>query len=182
MSSVSQGSVARVPEDHARLERMFAAYHSTVWRILCRRGLSPDVAADAMQETFVIAVERLHEIQPNSERAFLIQTAMRVAHTLGRKTWRWQLEGDMDQRCMQFRDTGDQRANIQLCDLVLSKVHPQLVEVFVLYEIEELSAAEIATLLDIPPGSVASRLRRARKEFRTVLETVERAMRREGQS
>lgn len=182
MMSIAEVPVPRSAEDHARLERMFVTYHSTVWRILCRRGLSPDVAADAMQETYMIAMERLREIEPNSERAFLIQTALRVAHTLGRKTWRWQLESDMDQRGTDLRDTGDKRADIQLCDLVLSKVHPQLAEVFVLYEVEDLSAAEIATVLDIPPGSVASRLRRARKEFRTVLTTIERAIRREGHS
>jgi len=50
----------------------------------------------------------------------------------------------------------------------------------VLYEIEELSSPEIAALLQIPLGSVASRLRRARKEFRAVVKGIERAMRREG--
>jgi RNA polymerase sigma-70 factor (ECF subfamily) len=37
--------------------------------------------------------------------------------------------------------------------------------VFVLYELEGLSMAEIAGLLELPPGTVASRLRRAREEF-----------------
>ena len=37
--------------------------------------------------------------------------------------------------------------------------------VFVLFEIEEMTTSEIATLLAIPAGTVASRLRRAREEF-----------------
>jgi RNA polymerase sigma-70 factor, ECF subfamily len=37
--------------------------------------------------------------------------------------------------------------------------------VFVLFELEELSMAEIAEIIEIPPGTVASRLRRAREEF-----------------
>jgi RNA polymerase sigma-70 factor (ECF subfamily) len=37
--------------------------------------------------------------------------------------------------------------------------------VFVLYELEQLTSAEIAELLQIPPGTVASRLRRARESF-----------------
>ena len=41
----------------------------------------------------------------------------------------------------------------------------ELRAVFVLYEMEELSMADIAILLQIPPGSVASRLRRAREQF-----------------
>ena len=36
---------------------------------------------------------------------------------------------------------------------------------FVLYEIEELTMAEIASVLELPPGTVASRLRRARAAF-----------------
>ena len=128
----------------------------------------------------MIAVERLGEIQPDSERAFLIRTALQVAYTLGRKTVRWQLEEDMDQRGLEVRDASDARADIELCYLALSKVDPELAEVFVLYEIEELSSPEIATLLEIPLGSVASRLRRARQKFRTVVEALERTMHREG--
>ena len=45
--------------------------------------------------------------------------------------------------------------------------------VFVLYEFEELSMAEIAEVLDIPAGTVASRLRRARVEFRARVSQIE---------
>jgi RNA polymerase sigma-70 factor (ECF subfamily) len=38
--------------------------------------------------------------------------------------------------------------------------------VFVLFEIEEITMAEIAALTGLPSGTVASRLRRAREEFR----------------
>jgi len=41
----------------------------------------------------------------------------------------------------------------------------ELRAVFVLSEIEELTMAEIAVLMAIPPGTVASRLRRARVQF-----------------
>ena len=37
--------------------------------------------------------------------------------------------------------------------------------VFILYEVEEMTMAEIAAVLQIPPGTVASRLRRAREDF-----------------
>jgi len=178
--AIADDPAERSPAAQARLEQMFADHHASVWRTLRRRGLSSDAAADAMQETFMIALERLDEIQRDSERAFLIRTALQVAHTLGRKTVRWQLEDDMDQRGLDVRDTAEARADSQLCDLALSKVEPELAEVFVLYEIEELSSPEIAALLQIPLGSVASRLRRARKKFRAVVEAIERTMHREG--
>ncbi|HLK93532.1 MAG TPA: RNA polymerase sigma factor [Polyangia bacterium] len=167
--------------DRGRLEQVFNAHHAAVWRALRRRGLSPDAAEDATQETFLLAADRLADVPPERERAFLIGTALRVAYTLGRKTVRWELDEDMDQRLSTMRDTGDRRADEQLCDLVLSKVDPELAEVFVLYEIEGLTSPEIAELLEIPLGSVASRLRRAREQFRSAAERVERSLHREGE-
>jgi len=162
--------------NRVRLTRMFVAHHESVWRSLRRRGLSPDEAADATQETFVIAFGRLADIPEDSERAFLIGTARRVAHTLGRKTVRWQLDEDMDQHISSVRDANDERAALDLCDAALAKLSPELAETFLLYEIEGLSSPEIAALLEVPLGSVASRLRRAREQFREAVTRFERGL------
>jgi len=152
--------------DRVRLERLFNDHHVAVWRALRRRGLTLDAVEDATQETFLLAAERLDDIRPESERSFLLGTAFRVAHTLGRKTVRWELDDDMDNRLSERRDAGETRADKQLCDLVMSSINPDLLEVFVLYELEGFTSPEIAELLGIPLGSVASRLRRAREQFR----------------
>jgi RNA polymerase sigma-70 factor (ECF subfamily) len=158
---------------------MFVAHHVTVWRTLRRRGLSPDQAADATQETFIVAQGRLADIAPDSERAFLIGTALRMAHTLGRKTARWLLDEDMDRRSA--ANVVSELADVEICDRALAKVKDELAEVFVLHEIEGLSSPEIAALLEIPLGSVASRLRRAREQFRAALLRIQRTMEREHQ-
>src|SRR6478672_7676336 len=90
--------IAAKEVDRGRLERIFNAHHASVWRALRRRGLTAEAAEDATQETFLLAAERLDDIRPDSERSFLIATAVRVAHSLGRKTVRWDLDDDMDQR------------------------------------------------------------------------------------
>lgn len=165
-----------------RLERMFLAHHGMVWRTLRRRGLTADAAADATQQAFLIAAERLNDIQTDSERAFLVGTALRVARTLGRKTMRWQLEEDMDRRVLETGDHASARAAVELCDLALSRVDADVAEVFVLFEIEGLTSPEIAASLEIPLGTVASRLRRAREQFRRVVTRIESTMHREGTS
>jgi RNA polymerase sigma-70 factor (ECF subfamily) len=170
----------RLPADRARLERMFNAHNALVWRTLRRRGLDPDAAADATQQTFLVAAERLADINHDSERAFLVGTALRLAFSWGRKTMRLQLDEDMDRRIAEGRDVLDEQTAIQLCDLALSKVDPELAEIFVLFELEDLTSPEIAALLEIPLGTVASRLRRAREQFRIVVSRIEIAMRREG--
>lgn len=172
--------VAEVDRD--RLERLFNQHHATVWRVLMRRGLAADAAADATQETFLLAAEKLADIRPESERAFLIGTALRVAYSLGRKTVRWALVDDMDQHLSNVRDVGAAGEDTQICDRVLAQVDTALVEVFVLYEMEGLTSPEIAGLLEIPLGSVASRLRRAREQFREAAARIQHSVEREGKS
>jgi len=173
---------SRSPADRARLERMFVAHHAVVWRTLRRRGLDADTAADATQQTFLVAAERLDDIHLDSERAFLVGTALRVARAFGRTSVRWQLETDMDTRAAQAPSPLDERSAIQLLDMALGKVDPALVEVFVLFELEGLSSPEIAALLEIPLGTVASRLRRAREQFRAVVDRIQLGMDREGRA
>jgi len=179
--TASTNRAARSQVDRSRLEQIFNAHHAAVWRALRRRGLTPEAAEDATQETFLLAAERLEDIRPESERAFLLGTALRVAHTLGRKTVRWSLDEDMDQRSSEVRDTSERHADGELCDLVLSQIDPDLVETFVLYEIDGLTSPEIAGLLAIPLGSVASRLRRAREQFRSAAARLERNLKKEGE-
>jgi RNA polymerase sigma-70 factor (ECF subfamily) len=67
---------------------------------------------------------------------------------------------------MQTEQLLDQKRARQILDQVLETMAPDLRMVFVLYELEELSMIEIANALTIPQGTVASRLRRARADFR----------------
>ena len=53
----------------------------------------------------------------------------------------------------------------ELLDEVLDQMDPPLREVFVLFEFEDMAVKDIADLLDLPIGTVGSRLRRARESF-----------------
>ena len=169
----------RVPPDPSRLERMFRAHHAVVWRTLLCRGLGPDAAADATQEVFLVAAERLDDIEQGSERAFLMGTALRTAHSARRSADRLQLDNDLDIPAARARGAADRGATTELLGMVLSRVDPPLVEVFVLFEIAGFSSVEIAGLLSIPTGTVASRLRRAREAFRETAHRIELMLTRE---
>ncbi|HEY3498387.1 MAG TPA: sigma-70 family RNA polymerase sigma factor [Polyangiaceae bacterium] len=166
----------------ARLEEMFRAHHELVWRTLRRLGLGPEQAADAAQQAFLIAAERLSDIRDGSERAFLFGTALRLAKTAYRTGRRFQFEDDMDQRA----DAGarpeellERRRAVALADRVLSQMEPSLLTVFVLFELEGLSTPEVAEIVGVPLGTAASRLRRAREAFRTTAARLERTLKRE---
>jgi RNA polymerase sigma-70 factor (ECF subfamily) len=166
---------------HARLEQMFKAHRAVIWRLLRCRGLAPDVAADATQEVFLVAAQRLPDIQVGKERAFLIGTALHVAKAAQRTRSRWQLQpGDE----LDVVDDGeatldDRKSALDMVGQILSRVDPPLVEAFVLFEIAEFSSVEIAELLGVPPGTVASRVRRAREAFRDAARRMELRLRRE---
>jgi len=172
--------------DPARLEQMFRAHQGVVWRVLRSRGLPPDVAADAAQEVFLVAAQRMTDIRIGSERSFLIGTALHVVQanrSRGRTRAEEPLEPDFEVSDDDRGTMDDRRSALDLVGKVMSRIDPPLAEVFVLYEIAEYSAIEIARQLGIPIGTVASRLRRAREAFRGVAHRMKLTLAREqGQS
>jgi RNA polymerase sigma-70 factor (ECF subfamily) len=154
----------------ARLRSIVAAHFDFIWRSLRRLGVPTTDVDDCTQQVFWVAARKLHLIDEGSERAFLFSTALRVASDARRsRARRREVQEDDDlQRCdpgPSPDELADQRKARILLEQVLSALALDLRAVFVLFELEEMSTSEIATLLDIPIGTVASRLRRAREEF-----------------
>lgn len=167
-----------VQADKSRLEGMFRAHHQLIWRTLRRLGLSPDLAADTTQQAYLIAAERLSCIREGCERAYLFSTAIRLAKTNFRRNRRCQLDADMDARVDprgRAEQVSQQCSARQMMDRVFEKSPTELTTVFVLYELEGLSTPEIAEMLEIPVGTAASRLRRARETFRAAAQRMEQA-------
>lgn len=154
----------------ARVEAFVREHHAFAWRCLRRLGLSPADADDAAQRVFVIATTRYDEIAAGAERAFLFRTAAHVAakarRSLGRRRESLQADSSDERDDVPGADElVDQRRARQLLDSVLSELPPDLAAVIILFEIEGLTSAEVALALDLRPGTVASRLRRARAEI-----------------
>jgi RNA polymerase sigma-70 factor (ECF subfamily) len=168
-----------LPDDRVRLQAMFDEHHNLVWRTLRRFGLDADAAADVGQQAYVVAVERIADIWPGSERAFLLGTALRLARRVRRKAVRQPLEPEPGDRAPQPGKAESQAMTLELLDRVLSQLDANLVEVFVLFDVEGCSVPEIARALRLPAGTVASRLRRAREEFRAAARRLELVFERE---
>jgi RNA polymerase sigma-70 factor (ECF subfamily) len=174
--TVEEASLGARAAAKIRLERMFRSHHELIWRTLRRLGLSADLAADMTQQAYLIAAERLSDIRSGSERAFLFSTAIGLARTNFRRSQRCQLQSDMDLHVdpdLRAEQVTNRCSAVELMDRVFAKTDPDLVTVFVLFELEGLSAPEIAQLVDIPVGTVASRLRRARATFRAAARRME---------
>ena len=156
----------------ARLRELIDRHFDLASRIIRNLGIPDCDVDDLLQQAFSITADRLGDIAAGKERAFLIQTAIRLAasarraHALSREI----PTGDLP-------DVGDgqpspeqltfQIQTRRLLDRALADMDLDLRSVFILYEVEEMTMAEIAAVLQIPAGTVASRLRRAREDFLT---------------
>ena len=153
-------SVAAVVREH----------YSFVWRVLRRFGLSPEDADDAAQQVFMVLAGRTADVVPGKERPFLWKTALHVASRAHRSKRRRPEKADAD--CGDEADDApgpdevvDQRRARALLDRLLLDMSEELRSPLVLFEIEGLTMAEISEALDVPAGTVASRLRRARQDL-----------------
>jgi len=164
-------STVRATDREARLRWMVDEYIDFVARVLRNAGTPAAEIDDDVQRTFIAAARRLDDVRPGAERSFLLQTALYVAaHARRTVTRRREVAAEeapeqVDTALTPEQLTDQKRAR-QMLDRVLSEMDGDLRTVFVLYEFEELSMAEIADALSIPRGTVASRLRRARSDFR----------------
>lgn len=156
--------------DQERLRAIVQEHYAFVWRSLRRLGVSPADAEDAAQEVFVTVARRLDDIQRGRERGFLFKSAVNIAAHAHRTRLRRREVGDdgvdlaPDASPSQEELLDDARAK-ETFYRMLDELAIELRAVFVLYEVEQLTMTEIAVLLELPQGTVASRLRRARDEF-----------------
>lgn len=156
----------------ARFRSMVEAHFDFIWRSLRGLGVPPASIDDAAQQVFLTASQKLDAIAVGSERAFLFATARGIASNARRSQRRSREVLDEDAIASEVDRAPDPeqaavgRQRRRILDGILDGLTDDLREVFVLYELEGQTMAEIATLVGAPMGTVASRLRRAREEFR----------------
>ena len=141
-----------------------------VWRLLRRLGVPEADADDAAQQVFIVGTRRLADIPVGNERTFLYGSALRVASNLRRNSARRErfirsVAADSDAAAPTPHDELERRQALAFLDRLLSAMENDQREVFVLCEIEELTAPQVASIIGTPVGTVASRLRRARQSF-----------------
>ncbi|HEY0714676.1 MAG TPA: sigma-70 family RNA polymerase sigma factor [Polyangia bacterium] len=154
----------------SRLRVLFAGCWDPAARTIRNLGAPARDIEDLLQQAFSITAARLKDIEPGKERAFLMETAVRLAiaaHRRHRATHEVPTGSlpEVPDAMPSPEDLSDRHRTLEVLDKVLDQLSPDLRAVFVLFEIEEMTMAEIAIALDLPAGTVASRLRRAREAF-----------------
>jgi RNA polymerase sigma-70 factor (ECF subfamily) len=170
-ATVQGDAACRAAQSSQRFRQLVDAHFAFIWRSLRGLGVPSDSADDAAQHVFWIAAQKLDTIAAGRERAFLFSTALGVAANARRARARKREVVDEHALGAQLDDAPSAEDLLEmkqaraLLDRVLSLMHDDLRTVFVLSVLEGTTAPEISELLGIPPGTVASRLRRAREAF-----------------
>jgi len=168
-----------VPAERDRTLRTWVdRYLDFVARVLRNAGTPAAEVDDAVQRTFIVAARRFADVIPGSERGFLLRIALNEAAHARRSAARRREVPDSELPERMDLSTPELLTSLKrqrkVLERILDRLEPDLRTVFVLFEIEELTMAQIAGALEIPPGTVASRLRRAREQFRERLNELRR--------
>lgn len=164
------GGLARAPGPPAvpSLAEIFREYAPFVWRGLRRLGVPESDVEDVCQEVFVVVHRKLGDFEGRSSlRTWIYGICARTASDY-RRSGRVRREVVTDAPPEAAHEGGQhdalalKQARAAL-DRILDDLDDDKRSVFVLYEIEELTMAEVAEALGCPLQTAYSRLHAARK-------------------
>jgi RNA polymerase sigma-70 factor, ECF subfamily len=163
-----------------RFDEIYGQHLRFVWRVLRAFGVRPAALEDAAQDVFVVVHRRLPTFEQRSQiTTWLFGIAMRVArdHRLP-KTSPAPIaeveEGLRDDGPSPFEITARREAGC-LLERLVDELDEEKRVPFVLIDIEQMTAHEVADLLGIKLNTVYSRLRHARAEFNRLVARRERS-------
>jgi RNA polymerase sigma-70 factor (ECF subfamily) len=164
-------------------DAFYRQHFAFVWRSAKRLGVTDHAVDDAVQDVFLVVHRRLHEFEGRSSvRTWLFGVVLRVVRSRRRSDLRKSRVGGIgrgdDIDAVPSDDDGPHRRTerkqaVELLYRFLDGLEGAKREVFILAELEQMTAPEIAEALEINVNTVYSRLRAARSAF-------ERAVKRRG--
>jgi RNA polymerase sigma-70 factor, ECF subfamily len=148
---------------------LFHRYKQPIFGFFTRRVADSARAEELTQETFVALFRAAKRYEPRAQfRSYLYAIAFRILRTDRRKSqFRALFFGTA--RHTEAATTKSRTENELWVRDALKKLDPTDREIVMLREYQQLSYAEIATLLKIPLNTVRSRLFRAREALRDLL-------------
>ena len=157
-------------------EPVFDRHYGAIYEYLARR-VGPDTGAELASEVFTIAFARRHDFEADADNArpWLYGIATNLARRQAR-TWRRRKRAGqraVGGNVVWLDPAAEDRIHAESVRHVLidaiSKLRPNEREPLVLHALTDMSYREVATALQIPTGTVRSRLARARRQVRAFL-------------
>lgn len=170
-----------VAGDPQAFEDFYHEYAGMIFNIALRQSGDPELARDLAQEAFIRLFRNLRKFQGRSSLKTWVYRVV-LNHCRSRLSRRKvPLQPLLDDQGRE-RDLLDERrgpeeqaeasSSRDLIQQALLEVDPTYREALVLRDLEELSYQEIAEVLDVPVGTVRSRIARGRDRLKTAVERI----------
>ena len=163
-------------EEDLEIRSLYGRHGRFVWLSLQRLGVHPPDLEDVVQDVFLIVHRRIESYDRRSRvTTWLFGICMRVAANYRRRRrWTWEvLSGGTEDRRPAVGALADdllvRREEHRAAEEALERLHVSKRATFVMFEIESLSCQEIAELMNVPVGTVYSRLHSARRQLEKAL-------------
>ncbi|MEM1033610.1 MAG: sigma-70 family RNA polymerase sigma factor [Myxococcota bacterium] len=168
------GTAAPVRGPSLSFEAVYREHFDFTWRLLRGMGVAESAMEDVAQEVFVVVLRRLPEFDARrgSVRSWIVQVAIRNAANHRRRRRRKGAEPLPEHMVAPGPSPADHAGHRRALDealAVMESLEEPLRVVLVLSQLEQMTAPEIATVLDLKVNTVSSRLRRARQKFAAAL-------------
>ena len=152
--------------DTVAQRRLYEVLHQNVYRLIVRMVGIED-AFDVTQQAFLQVFRKINQFAGRSQIAtWVYRVAVNESLQHLRKSKRSKIQileqepMDRSPNCLESIEHRD------LLEQALELLVPELKAAFLLREVEGLAYSDIAVALDIPEGTVGSRLNRARRELK----------------
>lgn len=160
-------------ENWENFEREALPFSDDLYRVAMWMVRDVEEAQDLTQETLMQALKSFHRYEMGTNCKAWLMTIMSHLNSKRRmKLGRLQLVEDTEERIAEtiaFEPSIPQNITDEDVLEALKKVPQQFSQVVVLADVEEFAYKEISHILDVPIGTVMSRLHRGRKLLRVEL-------------
>ena len=148
---------------------LYERFKNRVYRLAIRL-VGPQEAADVTCEVFLRLFQSIGSLRSHDHfRTWLYRVCLNACFTHRRRQRRDQATALPASLVAPDPEPGKRSEDQEVLEQALGRLAPELAATFLLREGEGLSYDEIALVLDLPAGTVASRLARARIQLRNFL-------------
>lgn len=162
--------VPDVRDDPAYFARLYDQYATDVLRV-CYFYLSDrEKAEDVCQDVFVRLMKTHPLLQPGREKSWLLKVALNRCRDLWRGAWlKRVILGGPTFELIPAPDEFSRRDDQQAMMAAINQLPATFKEVILLHYYQGMNIAEIAQMLELPEGTISSRLSRGRKKLESIL-------------
>lgn len=162
--------VPDVRDDPAYFARLYDQYATDVLRV-CYFYLSDrEKAEDVCQDVFVRLMTTHPLLQPGREKSWLLKVALNRCRDLWRGAWlKRVILGGPTFELIPAPDEFSRRDDQQAMMAAINQLPATFKEVILLHYYQGMNIAEIAQVLELPEGTISSRLSRGRKKLESIL-------------